>query len=71
VIPSVTGICEWVWEAVVFGGYVVIIMRKGCGAVGSGCGRWTALGKAVPKISDEVLRVNGSIVAWDLDKWRR
>ncbi len=55
----------------IFGGYVVIIMWKGCGAVGSDCGRWTARGKAVSKISDDVLRVNGSIVAWDLDKWRR
>ena len=26
---------------------------------------------AVSKISDGVLWVNGSIVAWDLDKWRR
>ena len=70
-IPSVTGMCEWVWEAVIFGVYVVVIMWKGCGAVGSGCGRWTVRGMAVSKISDGVLWVNGSIAAWDLDKWRR
>ena len=38
-----------------FGDYVVIMMWKGWGAIGIGCGRWTALGKAVSKISDGVL----------------
>ncbi len=57
----------------VFSGYVIILMcYEGLGgvlemvAVG---GR--LLGKAVSKISDEVLRVNRSIVVWDLGKWRR
>ena len=41
------------------------------GAVGIDCGRWRLLGKVVSEISDEVLRVNRSIVVWDLGRWRR
>ena len=54
-----------------FGDYVIIMMWKGWGAVGIDCGRWRLLGKAVSKISDEVLRVRGSIVVWELGRWRR
>ncbi len=41
------------------------------GAVGIDFGGWRFLGKAVSKISDEVLRISGSIVDWELGRWGR